>query len=75
MADGGFFSAKARPMEDLLRDAAFPYQVGRLVGASIMVGYWLSLRDDEEAKKMGMKLEEVVGWFLITDVIKQEGRK
>jgi hypothetical protein len=54
-------------MEELLRDGAFPYQVGRLTGAATMVAYWLSLRDDEECKKMGEKLNEVVSWFFFQE--------
>jgi hypothetical protein len=54
---------KPRPMEELLRDSAFPYQVGKLVGAASMTAYWMTLREDDESKKMGEKLNEMVGWF------------
>jgi hypothetical protein len=54
---------KPRPMEELLRDSAFPYQVGKLVGAASMAAYWMTLSEDDESKKMGEKLNEMVGWF------------
>jgi hypothetical protein len=56
---------RPRPIEELLQDSAYLYQVGKLTGAASMVGYWLSLRDDEELKKMGAYLNEIVGWFYI----------
>lgn len=50
-------------MEDLLRDTAFPYHIGQLVGAVEVAAHWMSLADDPHTKEMGRKLEEVVGWF------------
>lgn len=54
---------KARPMEELLQDRAFSFHVGQLMGAAEMASHWLKLREDPEAKAMGEKLAEVVGWF------------
>jgi hypothetical protein len=57
------FFGKARPLEDLLRDSAFPYQVGRLVGASEVVAFYLQQQHNEEVAQMGVKLHSVVEFF------------
>lgn len=57
------FSRKARPLDELLKDPHFPYQVGRLIGASEMVSHWLELQKDETAQEMGRKLGTVVDWY------------
>jgi hypothetical protein len=54
---------KPRPMEDLLRDSALPYQIGRLIGAAEMAAHQLQLRGDDETKQIGAKLAEMTGWF------------
>jgi hypothetical protein len=54
---------KARPLEELLRDSAFPYQVGRLIGASEVVAFWLQQRPEGDIAQMGMKLHSVVEFF------------
>jgi hypothetical protein len=41
--------------------------IGRLVGASEMTSWWLTLRDDTESKEVGKRLGEVVDWFFEGD--------
>ena len=54
--------SRPRPIEELIRDPAFPYQVGRLSGAAELVAHWLMIHGDEEGKAMGEKLQEVVSF-------------
>ena len=65
---------RARTLEDLLNDRQFPYYVGKLVGATEMVSHWLKLRDDAEAKAVGEKLGEVVGWFFEDENLERRGK-
>jgi hypothetical protein len=58
---------KPRPIEEILQDAALPYQLGRLQGATIMVSHMLSLREEEELKSLGAKLNEVAAWFFVPE--------
>jgi len=51
-------------MEELLRDAAFPFMVGTMIGASSMCGHWLTLQEQPpDAKAMGERLNSIVAWF------------
>ena len=56
-------SGKPRPIEQVLQDAALPYQLGRMVGAMIMVSHMLSQREEEELKSLAKKMDEVLSWF------------
>jgi hypothetical protein len=47
----------------MTEDPQFVLMIGRLVGASEMTSWWLTLRDDTESKEVGKRLGEVVDWF------------
>lgn len=66
---------KARTLEELLNDNGFPYHVGQLMGATEMAAHWLKLRDDADAKAMGEKLSEIVGWFFVDENTERRERR
>jgi hypothetical protein len=57
------FRRKQRPMEDLLRDNALLFQIGRVVGAAQLAAVTMSQSGDENLKMQGAKLDEMVQWF------------
>lgn len=58
-----FGKKKPRPIEELLRDNGFLFQVGRLIGQVSMAAHLLALREEAEAKEIGVKLNEAIEWF------------
>ena len=56
---------KPRPQEELVNDPGLPFQLWRLVGACEMAAHVLSMREDEEAKAIGVKLTGISDWFFI----------
>jgi hypothetical protein len=62
------FGKKPRPVQDLMSDPNALLMIGRTQGAIIMLSHWLGMREDDESKKMGQKMEEITSWFF-------EGRK
>jgi hypothetical protein len=61
------FFRRARTFDNLLQDPKFPFQVGRLAGATEMTSHWLLLQEDVQAKELGRRLGEVVDWFCADD--------
>jgi hypothetical protein len=51
------------PVEEMVRDPEFLFRVGRLIGATEMVGYMLAGGADPENKRLGMILLERLSWF------------
>jgi hypothetical protein len=58
---------RARSLQEMTEDPQFVLMIGRLVGASEMTSWWLTLRDDAESKEVGRRLGEVVDWFFEGD--------
>jgi len=54
---------KPKPFDNLASDPAFPYQMGRLVGAAEMAGQLLTHQENPDIKQIGDNLNHVVGWF------------
>lgn len=57
------FGKRLRPTDELLEDPAFPFQVGRIIGASELVAHWLTMQPSEEAKAMGNRLALVLDFY------------
>jgi hypothetical protein len=54
---------RPRPVDQLMVDQRFSYQMGRLVGAAEMAGQLLTTQDNPDVQKIGANLTAVVGWF------------
>jgi hypothetical protein len=50
-----------------MEDPYFPYQMGRLVGASEMAASLLTNQDSPDVKAIGANLGRVVEWFFEPD--------
>jgi hypothetical protein len=57
------FGKRLRPTDELLEDPAFPFQVGRIIGAAELVAHWLSMQPSEESKAMGNRLASVLDFY------------
>jgi len=62
---------KPKPLNMLMRDPAFPYQVGRLVGAAEMAGQLLLHQEHPDTNVIGTNLATVVGWFFEEGIVKK----
>jgi hypothetical protein len=61
------FGKRLRPTDELLEDPAFPFQVGRIIGASELVAHWLSMQPSEESKAMGNRLASVLDFYYVPE--------
>ena len=50
-------------IDEVLLHPSFPYQMGRLIGASELASYWMSIHEDVEIRRMGERLGNVAAWF------------
>jgi hypothetical protein len=64
---------RSKPIDELRTDPRFPFHVGQLIGATIMVSHWMAMQDDPMTKAMGRRLEESAGWFFVGGPTPVEG--
>lgn len=58
-----FLSRKPKKFAEISADRAFPYQMGRLVGAAEMAGALLVNQENPDVKHIGQNLISVVSYF------------
>jgi hypothetical protein len=62
---------KPKPISELMRDPAFPYQVGRLVGASEMASQLLLKQETPDTQTIGVNLANMVAWWFEEGIVKK----
>jgi hypothetical protein len=55
----------------MIEDPAFPYQVGRLVGAAEVTSQLLLHQDTPDVNQLGVNLANAVAWFYDEGIMKR----